>query len=37
MLRADLIKVNGPIFTGQGKAINDNAANDIQVVVVGNP
>ena len=37
MLRADLIKVNGPIFTGQGKAINDNAADDIQVVVVGNP
>lgn len=37
MVRADLIKINGPIFEGQGKAINDNAADDIRVVVVGNP
>lgn len=37
MLRADLVKINGPIFTGQGKAINDNAADDVRVVVVGNP
>ncbi len=37
MQRADLIKANGPIFTGQGKAINDNAADDIRVCVVGNP
>jgi len=37
MDRADLIKVNGPIFTGQGKALNDNAADDVKVVVVGNP
>ena len=37
MNRADLIKVNGPIFTGQGKAINDHAADDVRVVVVGNP
>ena len=37
MERGDLVKVNGPIFTGQGKAINDHAASDIQVVVVGNP
>ena len=37
MLRSDLIKVNGPIFTAQGKAINDNAADDVRVVVVGNP
>ena len=37
MDRADLIKVNGPIFTGQGKALNDNASDDIRVVVVGNP
>ena len=37
MDRADLIKINGPIFTGQGKAINDNAADDVRVVVVGNP
>ena len=37
MLRSDLVRVNGPIFTGQGKAINDNAADDVRVVVVGNP
>ena len=37
MDRADLIKVNGPIFTGQGKALNDHASDDIRVVVVGNP
>ncbi|MCK6502901.1 malate dehydrogenase [Myxococcota bacterium] len=37
MERADLVKVNGPIFTGQGKAINAKAASDVRVVVVGNP
>lgn len=37
MLRADLIQANGPIFTGQGKAINDHAADDVKVIVVGNP
>src|SRR5690554_3698732 len=37
MLRADLIRANGPIFTGQGKAINDNAADDVRVAVVANP
>lgn len=37
MNRADLMKVNGPIFTGQGKALNDNAASDVRVIVVGNP
>ena len=37
MERADLIRENGPIFTGQGRAINDNAASDVRVVVVGNP
>ncbi len=37
MVRADLIQANGPIFTGQGKALNDQAADDIRVVVVGNP
>jgi malate dehydrogenase len=37
MLRSDLVRVNGPIFTGQGKAINDNAADDVRIVVVGNP
>ena len=37
MLRKDLILDNGPIFTGQGKAINDGAADDVRIVVVGNP
>ena len=37
MERADLIRANGPIFTGQGKAINDNAADDVRVAVVANP
>lgn len=37
MVRADLIAANGPIFVSQGKAINDNAADDIRVCVVGNP
>jgi len=37
MERGDLIRENGPIFTGQGRAINDNAADDVRVVVVGNP
>jgi len=37
MERADLIRENGPIFTGTGKAINDNAADDVRIIVVGNP
>jgi malate dehydrogenase len=37
MVRADLVEANGPIFTGQGKAINDRAADDVRVMVVGNP
>ncbi len=37
MDRADLIKVNGPIFTGQGKALNDHAKATVKVLVVGNP
>ncbi len=37
MERADLLKINGKIFTTQGRAINDNAAADVQVFVVGNP
>ena len=37
MDRADLLAANGKIFTGQGKAINDNAADDIKVLVTGNP
>ncbi|RLS57085.1 MAG: malate dehydrogenase [Planctomycetota bacterium] len=37
MERADLIRINGPIFTSTGKAINDSAAKDVRVLVVGNP
>ncbi len=36
MERADLIKVNGPIFVGQGNALN-RAADDVRCMVVGNP
>jgi len=35
--RADLIRSNGPIFTGQGEAIDAVAADDAKVIVVGNP
>ncbi len=37
MDRADLIRDNGPIFTGQGQAIDQAAAEDAKVIVVGNP
>jgi len=37
MERNDLIRENGPIFVTQGKAINDHAASDVRVLVVGNP
>ncbi|MGB7340971.1 MAG: malate dehydrogenase [Phototrophicaceae bacterium] len=37
MVRADLIAANGPIFVGQGEAINNNAADDIRIVTVANP
>lgn len=37
MERADLLKINGGIFGAQGKAINDNAADDVHTIVVGNP
>lgn len=37
MERADLLGENGKIFGPQGKAINDHAARDIRVLVVGNP
>src|SRR3954467_7626485 len=37
MERADLLEANGGIFGPQGKAINDHAADDIRVLVVGNP
>jgi malate dehydrogenase len=37
MERSDLLNINGKIFTTQGRAINDNAADDVRVFVVGNP
>ncbi|PWY54278.1 malate dehydrogenase [Legionella qingyii] len=37
MERSDLLQINGGIFTKQGKAINDNASDDVRVFVVGNP
>jgi len=37
MDRADLVAANGPIFTGTGAALNAVAADDVRVVVVGNP
>ena len=37
MERADLLEANGGIFKPQGEAINAGAADDIRVLVVGNP
>jgi malate dehydrogenase len=37
MERGDLLRENGPIFEAQGKAVNDHAASDVRVAVVGNP
>jgi malate dehydrogenase len=37
MERKDLLEANAAIFSAQGKAISDNAAADIRVLVVGNP
>src|SRR5881396_548625 len=37
MERKDLLGINGKIFTGQGQAIQKNAAPDVRVLVVGNP
>ena len=37
MERSDLLGINGKIFTGQGQAIQKNAADDVRVLVVGNP
>jgi malate dehydrogenase len=37
MERADLLSANGAIFTVQGKALSDAAADDVKVLVVGNP
>lgn len=37
MERGDLLNINGKIFIGQGKAIAENAAPGVRVLVVGNP
>ncbi|MGD7704889.1 malate dehydrogenase [Microlunatus sp. Y2014] len=37
MERGDLLKDNGGIFGPQGKALNDHAADDVRVLVTGNP
>jgi malate dehydrogenase len=37
MERKDLLAINGKIFTGQGRALQKNAAADVRVLVVGNP
>ena len=37
MERSDLLEANGGIFKPQGQALNDHAATDIKVLVVGNP
>jgi malate dehydrogenase len=37
MERKDLLSANGEIFGPQGKAINDNAARNVKVLIVGNP
>ena len=37
MERKDLLEANGAIFTVQGKALSDNAAADVKILVVGNP
>jgi malate dehydrogenase len=37
MERAELLAINGAIFTAQGKALNAVASRDVKVLVVGNP
>jgi malate dehydrogenase len=37
MERADLLKINGGIFTAQAKAVEKSAASDVRIFVVGNP
>ncbi len=37
MERSELLNINGGIFINQGKAINDRAADDVRIFVVGNP
>jgi malate dehydrogenase len=37
MERSELLSANGAIFTAQGKALSDSAADDVRILVVGNP
>src|SRR3954447_22536811 len=37
MERADLLEANGAIFKPQGEALNSGAADDVKILVVGNP
>jgi malate dehydrogenase len=37
MERSDLLEANGGIFKPQGQALNEHAASDLKVLVVGNP
>ncbi len=37
MERSDLLEANGGIFKPQGHALNDHAADDVKILVVGNP
>jgi malate dehydrogenase len=37
MERADLLEANGAIFKPQGEALNSKAADDVKILVVGNP
>ncbi|HEY0517769.1 MAG TPA: malate dehydrogenase [Solirubrobacteraceae bacterium] len=37
MERAELLSENGKIFTTQGRALNERAASDVKILVVGNP
>jgi malate dehydrogenase len=37
MERADLLEANGAIFKPQGEALSNHAADDVRVLVVGNP
>jgi len=37
MERGDLLQANGAIFSAQGKALNDHAADDVKVLITGNP
>jgi len=37
MERADLLGINGKIFVGQGRAIQEHSASDVRTLVVGNP